>query len=162
MAVAEQQKQPLHQRTLGVVDEKRRDVAAVELHALGRLQHILDSLAILDGDDTLLAHLVERLAQQSTDVGVPVRADGSNLHRAQVCHSASVSESQCQEHGRARAEQCKEYRAAPCRRQASRQDTPQTTRILCKGLELSRPRRRLVKARHLMTIGYYCSLPDSP
>ena len=43
---------------LGVGDEVGRDVAAVELHSLGNLELILDGLALLDCDDTLLADLL--------------------------------------------------------------------------------------------------------
>ena len=46
------------QFTLGGVDEVGRDVAAVELHALDDLHLVVQRLAVLDGDDALLPHLL--------------------------------------------------------------------------------------------------------
>ena len=46
---------------LGVGDEVRRDVALVELHALGELELGRRGRGLLDGDDAVLADLVERV-----------------------------------------------------------------------------------------------------
>ena len=52
---------------LGVGDEVRRDVALVELHALGELELGAERVGLLDGDDAVLADLVERLRDQLAD-----------------------------------------------------------------------------------------------
>src|SRR6266704_606444 len=54
--------------TLGVGDEVRRDVALVELKALGELQLEPHRRRFLDGDDTVLADLAERLGDQLADL----------------------------------------------------------------------------------------------
>src|SRR6267378_3614216 len=67
---------------LGVVDEIRRQVAAVELHALDEVELVLQRLAVLDGDHAFLADLVHRIGDDLADVGVRVggnRADLGNL-----------------------------------------------------------------------------------
>ena len=46
---------------LGVGDEVRRDVALVEAHALDEVELHAEGLALLDGDDAVLADLLERL-----------------------------------------------------------------------------------------------------
>jgi hypothetical protein len=46
---------------IGIGDEVRRDVALVELHALGELELQTEGLALLHGDDAVLADLVEGL-----------------------------------------------------------------------------------------------------
>ena len=53
--------------TIGVRDEVRRDVALIELHSLGELQLHAECLAVLDGDDTLVADLLESLRDVVTD-----------------------------------------------------------------------------------------------
>ena len=50
-----------------IVDEVRRDVAAVELHALDEIELVLEALAVLDGDDAFLADLVHRLGDGLAD-----------------------------------------------------------------------------------------------
>ena len=52
----------------GVGDEVRRDVALVELHALGELELGAHGVGLLDGDDTVLADLVEGLGEQLADL----------------------------------------------------------------------------------------------
>src|SRR6185312_1758070 len=69
---------------LGIVDEVRRDVAAVELHALDEVELVLEALAVLDGDHAFLADLVHRLGDRLADRLVGVgrdRADLRNLLR---------------------------------------------------------------------------------
>ena len=63
---------------LGVGDEVGRDVAAVELHALGVLGLELEALGLLDGDDAVLADLLHHLGDQVADLGVGGR-DGGDL-----------------------------------------------------------------------------------
>ena len=60
-------------------DEVRRDVAAVELHALDHLEGRLQALGLLDGDDALLAHLLHRLGEDVADGLVAVGGDGADL-----------------------------------------------------------------------------------
>ncbi len=62
---------------LGVGHEVRRDVALVELHALGELELGAHGVGLLDGDDTVLADLVEGLGEQLADVRV-ARGDGGD------------------------------------------------------------------------------------
>jgi hypothetical protein len=64
---------------LGVGDEVRRDETTVKLHALGNLKLVLNGLALLDGDDTLLADLLHGAREESTNVGVAVGRDGGDL-----------------------------------------------------------------------------------
>ena len=63
---------------LGVRDEVRRDVALVELHALGELQAHLGDAGLLDGDHTVLADLVECIGNERADLGV-LGGDGGDL-----------------------------------------------------------------------------------
>jgi hypothetical protein len=62
-----------------VVDEVRRDVAAVELHAFDEIQLVLQALAVLDRDHAFLADLVHRVGDELADVVVGVRGDGADL-----------------------------------------------------------------------------------
>src|SRR6476661_4789414 len=66
---------------LGVGDEVGREVALVELHALGELELGRRRRGLLDGDDAVLADLVERLADEATEGGVlgRERGDGGDL-----------------------------------------------------------------------------------
>ena len=61
---------------LGVGDEVGRDVAAVELHALDVLGLEGQALALLDGDDAVLADLVHHLGDQVADLRVGGRDGG--------------------------------------------------------------------------------------
>ena len=63
---------------LGIGDEVGRDVALVELHALGELQAHLGDAGLLDGDDTVLADLVKGIGDEGADLGV-LRGDGGDL-----------------------------------------------------------------------------------
>ena len=64
---------------LGVGDEVGGDVTTVKLHSLGDLELVLNGLALLDGDDTLLADLLHGVRQELTDVGIAVGGDGGDL-----------------------------------------------------------------------------------
>src|SRR5215207_10121782 len=92
----EDREQVLHRRDLLVVDEDvgiledrlhlvgighevLRHVAAVELHALDRLQRRLDAARLLDRDDAVLADLLHRLGNQVADLDVVVGRDGADL-----------------------------------------------------------------------------------
>src|SRR5690606_37537689 len=55
---------------VGVRDEVRVQVALVEAHALGELELGAEGLRLLDGDDALLADLVDRLGDELADRGV--------------------------------------------------------------------------------------------
>ena len=63
---------------LGVGDEVRREVAAVDLHALGVLGLEVESLGLLDGDHAVLADLLHHLGDQIADLRVGGR-DGGDL-----------------------------------------------------------------------------------
>src|SRR5437016_3085939 len=64
---------------LGVRHEVRREVAAVELHALDQIQNRVGRLRLLDRDDAVFAHLLHRLGDQVTDRLVVVRGDRRDL-----------------------------------------------------------------------------------
>ena len=64
---------------LGVGDEVGGDEATVELHALGNLKLVLDGLALLHGDHTLLADLLHCLGKELANELVAVGGDGSDL-----------------------------------------------------------------------------------
>ncbi|KAI3480490.1 hypothetical protein L1887_57336 [Cichorium endivia] len=64
---------------LDVGDKVRGDVAAVEAHALGDLDLVLERLALLDGDDALLADLLHGGGDELADVLVAVGRDGGDL-----------------------------------------------------------------------------------
>src|SRR6266513_748040 len=69
---------------LGIVDDIRRQVAAVELHALDEVELVVERFAVLDGDHAFLADLVHRIGDDLADVGVRVggnRADLGNFLR---------------------------------------------------------------------------------
>eukprot|EP00123_Amoebidium_parasiticum_P013706 comp22106_c0_seq1/m.32278 comp22106_c0_seq1/g.32278 ORF comp22106_c0_seq1/g.32278 comp22106_c0_seq1/m.32278 type:complete len:433 (+) comp22106_c0_seq1:448-1746(+) len=57
---------------LGAVDEEGGDVAAVKLHALGNLQLIVECLAVLDSDHTLLADGLHSLSNELANLDVPI------------------------------------------------------------------------------------------
>src|SRR6202045_2384349 len=62
-----------------IVDEVRRNVTAVELHALDQVQLVLKPFAVLDGDDAFLADLVHCLGDGLADRLVRVGRDGAHL-----------------------------------------------------------------------------------
>ncbi|KAK1245315.1 hypothetical protein MKX08_004944 [Trichoderma sp. CBMAI-0020] len=64
---------------LGIGDEVGGDVTAVESHTLGNLELVLQGLALLDGNDTLLADLLHGVGNQLADVVVAVGTDGGDL-----------------------------------------------------------------------------------
>ncbi len=72
LALVDQDVRVLEDRflTLGVGDEVRRQVALVELHALGEVQLHAEGVRLLDGDDTVLADLVDRLGDELADLRV--------------------------------------------------------------------------------------------
>ena len=55
---------------VGVGHEVGRDVAPVELHALGVFLLEAEALALLDGDDAVLADLVHHLGDDLADLGI--------------------------------------------------------------------------------------------
>ncbi len=64
---------------LGVGDEVRRQVAAVELHALDHVELGLERLGFLDGDDALVADLLHRLGDHVADHLLAIGGDGADL-----------------------------------------------------------------------------------
>ena len=69
LLVGDQDVRVLEDRLLpiGVRDEVRRDVALVELHSLRELQLDAERLAVFDGDDTLVADLLQRFSDPLAD-----------------------------------------------------------------------------------------------
>src|SRR3989344_5314421 len=64
---------------LGIGDEIGAEIAAVELHALDRLQFGREALRFLDGDHTLITHLLHRFREDFADLFVAVRRDRRDL-----------------------------------------------------------------------------------
>ena len=62
---------------LGVVDHVRRQVALVELHALGELELEAERLALLDVHDAVLADLLDRVGDHVADLAL-TRRDGGD------------------------------------------------------------------------------------
>src|SRR5665213_1491331 len=92
----EHRKEILHRRDLLVVNENqailehgfhllrighevRREIAAVELHAVDRLERGLEAASFLDRDHAILADLLHRFGDQITDFLVVVRGDAADL-----------------------------------------------------------------------------------
>ena len=92
----ERGEQILHRRDLLLVDEDvrvleddfhalrvrhevRREVAAIELHALDDVERGLHRLCFFDGDDAFLADLLHGLGDHVADRRVAVRGDGADL-----------------------------------------------------------------------------------
>ena len=63
----------------GVGDEVRREIAAIELHALDDIERGLHRLGFLDGDDAFLADLLHGFRDHLADRGVAVGGDGADL-----------------------------------------------------------------------------------
>ena len=72
LALADEDEGVLQHRLLAVPvrDEVGGDVALVELQTLGEVELQPERRGLLDGDDTVLADLVERLGDQVADLGV--------------------------------------------------------------------------------------------
>ncbi len=72
LPVGDQDERGLKDRlhALGVGDEVQREVAAVELHALRVLGLEAERLALLHGDDAVLADLVHHLGDDRADLGI--------------------------------------------------------------------------------------------
>src|SRR5690348_13564645 len=64
---------------LRISDEVGRQVAAVELHPVHRLERGLEALRLLDGDHAVLAHLVHGVGDFVADLLVAVRRDRPHL-----------------------------------------------------------------------------------
>ena len=64
---------------VGVGDEVRRDVAAVELHAFDHFELGLERLRFFDGDYALVADLLHRVGEELADFGIAVRRDRADL-----------------------------------------------------------------------------------
>ena len=64
---------------LGVGDEIRRDIAAVELHAFDDLKLRLEGFRLLDSDDALVADLLHRLGDKTADLGLAIGCDRADL-----------------------------------------------------------------------------------
>ena len=68
-----------HLHARGVGGEVRRQVAAIELHALDHVERGLHRLGLLDRDHALLAHLLHRPREDVADDGLAVGADRRDL-----------------------------------------------------------------------------------
>ncbi len=69
----------LDRHLVGVGDEIRRDIAAVELHALDHIELGLQALGLLDRDDALVADLLHGLGDHAADLVVAVSRNGADL-----------------------------------------------------------------------------------
>ena len=63
---------------VAVGDEVRREVAAVELHALDDVGGGLQTLGLFHRDDAFLADLIHALGEDGADLGVAVGGDGAD------------------------------------------------------------------------------------
>ena len=86
---------------LSVGHEGGREVALVELHALGDLQLNLGGGTVLDGDDAVLADLLEGASQQLTNL-LGLRGDSGDVRHLGALHGTCVLEQACGDslHGR--------------------------------------------------------------
>jgi len=64
---------------LRIVDEVRRQVAAVELHTLHDFELVLETRALFDRDHAFLAHLRHGLRNRPTDALVGIGGNGADL-----------------------------------------------------------------------------------
>src|SRR6185369_8725779 len=69
----------LGEHLLGIRDEIRGDVAAVELHAFDNVDLCIESFRFLDGDHALIADLLHRFRDHLADIGITVRRDRADL-----------------------------------------------------------------------------------
>ena len=60
-------------------DEVRREIAAVELHALDDFEDGVEAARFFDGDDAVFADLLHRLGDDVADLVVAVRGDRSDV-----------------------------------------------------------------------------------
>ena len=66
---------------LRIGDEVRREIAAVELHALDDFEDGVEAARLFDGDDAVLADLLHRLGDDVADLFVVVRGDRADVRR---------------------------------------------------------------------------------
>ena len=71
---------------LGIGHEIRREIAAIELHALDHFQRGVERLALFDGDHAVLADLLHGLGDDLADGFVVVRRDGADLRDHRPAH----------------------------------------------------------------------------
>ena len=64
---------------VGVGDEVRAEIAAIELHAIDHFGLGHEPLVLLDGDDALVADLLHRFGDLRADLGLAVRSDRADL-----------------------------------------------------------------------------------
>src|SRR6202040_1672233 len=64
---------------LGIGHEIRRQIAAVELHALDDVELGLEALGLLDRDDALIADLLHRLGDHLADLALAIGRDRADL-----------------------------------------------------------------------------------
>src|SRR6266571_7222245 len=62
-----------------VVDEIRREIPTVELHAFDHLELVLQTLAVLDGDHAFLADFVHGIGDDLADRLICIRGNGADL-----------------------------------------------------------------------------------
>ena len=64
---------------VGIGDEVRRQVAAIELHAFDDFEFGFGGLGFFDRDDAFIADLLHRLGDHLADFGFAVGGDGADL-----------------------------------------------------------------------------------
>ena len=64
---------------LGIGDEVRREITAVELHAFDDIKRGLQPFGFFDGDHAFFADFVHRFGNDLADGRVVVRRDGADL-----------------------------------------------------------------------------------
>ncbi|MCY1520513.1 hypothetical protein D9M68_552930 [compost metagenome] len=69
----------LNPHLLGVGDEIRREITAIELHAFDDFQLRHRGLGFLDGDHSFVADLFHRFCEEAANLGVAIGRDGANL-----------------------------------------------------------------------------------
>ena len=81
LAVADEHVRILEDRlhAVGVGDEVRGEISAIELHALDDLERGLGRLGFLDRDDAVAADLFHGIGDQLADGGIVMRGDGRDL-----------------------------------------------------------------------------------
>ena len=82
---------------LVVSDEVRRDVAAVELHALHDLELVVQSFAVVHGNHTLLAHALHGVADQLANLLLGVGRYRGDLAVAGKCDEMRMVASICRD-----------------------------------------------------------------